>query len=288
MFLSNLFKRFRKGIILAMSLVIIEDIAWIIEPTILGIVIDALIDKEYTDPSTNALTPLLIWVGLFAINSGVGTLRRSLDDKIFLNMFTSIATEVGERSMNKNLSVSRTTARAELSYQYISFLQFRMPEILSNVINITGAIIAMYIFDWRISLTCLCIVFPLLMINVFYNKKVGLIQKEYHDKYEDIVDVFSKKDTGEIRTYYNELAKPQQRIANWSALNFGVMRFFLLIIFLAVLFIAIDLDEFSAGELFSIVAYLWTFVTASEYIPDLMESWTSLKDISRRLKTENV
>ena len=41
-----------------------------------------------------------------------------------------------------------------------------------------------------------------------------------------------------------------------------------------------------AGEIYSIVAYLWTFVTATEYLPELMESWTSLHDISKRIKAE--
>jgi hypothetical protein len=58
----------------------------------------------------------------------------------------------------------------------------------------------------------------------------------------------------------------------------------LLGIFLVVLYISIDLDDFTTGSIYSIVAYIWTFITSSEYLPELMESWTSLKDISRRLK----
>jgi len=65
------------------------------------------------------------------------------------------------------------------------------------------------------------------------------------------------------------------------------MRFTLLIIFLVVLYVAVELDNFSAGELYSIVAYLWTFVSATEYMPELLENWSSMKDISRRLKEEN-
>jgi ABC-type multidrug transport system fused ATPase/permease subunit len=104
--------------------------------------------------------------------------------------------------------------------------------------------------------------------------------------YEDVVEVISKKDPKEVERYYTELAKPQVRISNWSALNFSLMRVVLLVIFMSVIYISIELDEWSAGELFSIVAYLWTFVTASEALPELMESWTSLQDISRRLKKE--
>ena len=43
--LSSLLFRFRKGIIFAVTLVILENIAWIVEPTVFGNVIDAFIDK---------------------------------------------------------------------------------------------------------------------------------------------------------------------------------------------------------------------------------------------------
>jgi ABC-type multidrug transport system fused ATPase/permease subunit len=230
----------------------------------------------------------MLWISAFGINSGVGALRRSVDPRIFLNIFTNIAANVSESSIKRKLSVSKTAARAELSYQYIGFMQYRVPEIIEHFIAITGAIVAMYLFDWRISVTCLFIIGPLYFISKLYNKKIGILQKEYHDGYEDMYEVFAKKDPAYVKEYYSKLALPQKKIANWGALNFGFVRISLLLIFLAVLYIAIDLDDFSAGELYSIVAYLWTYVTSTEYIPELMESWTSLKDISNRIKTEDI
>jgi len=286
--LVELVKRFRKGISIAVGLVIIENLAWIVEPALFGRVIDAVIDKAVIDPQTSLVFPLLLWIAAFAVNSGVGSLRRSVDPKIFLNIFTKLATEVSRKSIVKRLSVSKTTARAELSYQYISFFQYRLPEIIEYSIAISGAVIAMYLVDWRISLTCLCIVIPLYFISKLYNKKVIALQKEYHDGFEDIYEVFAKKDPDYVTEYYTKLAEPQKKIANWGAINFAFVRGALLVIFLVVLYIAIDLDDFSAGELYSIVAYLWTFVTATEYLPELMESWTSLKDIQSRLKSEDI
>jgi hypothetical protein len=104
---------------------------------------------------------------------------------------------------------------------------------------------------------------------------------------EDVFQIFATKSAREIRHYYDLMAKPQRKIANWGALNFGVLRIFLLGIFLLVLFIAIDLDDFSTGKMYSVVAYLWTFVTSTEYLPDLMESYSSIKDIQERVRTEN-
>jgi ABC-type multidrug transport system fused ATPase/permease subunit len=286
--LVELVKRYRKVISLAVGLVIIENIAWIVEPALFGKVIDAVIDKAVIDPQTSLVFPLTLWILAFLVNSGVGSLRRSVDPKIYLNIFTQLATDVSRKAIVKRLSVSKTTARVELSYQYISFFQYRLPEIIEYSIAIGGAVIAMYLVDWRISLTCLCIVIPLYFISKLYTNKVSVLQKEYHDGFEDIVEVFSKKDPEYVQEYYNRLAQPQKKIANWGAVNFAFVRTALLAIFLVVLYIAIDLDDFSAGELYSIVAYLWTFVTASEYLPELMESWTSLKDISSRLKSEDI
>lgn len=353
MFLIDLIRRFRKGIIIAFSLVIIENVAWIIEPTVFGWVIDAVIEVHYENIEQDSLKiqseleklkneknqdtnytfyenfqtkdsielinsysenvssiqndsngskdslksfeqterssyiyPLIIWILVFIINSGLGVVRRSVDPKIFLNIYTKIATEVSHSAIKLNLNVSKTATRAQLSHEYIGFLQYRLPEVLENIIAIGGAIIALYFFDWKISLTCLCIVIPIYFANKLYSKRVAILQKEYHDNYEDIYEIFSKQDSNYVHDYYQKLAKPQKKIADWGAFNFGMTRATLVGIFLVVLYIAIDLDYFSAGELYSIIAYLWTFVTSTEYLPELMESWTSLKDISKRLKME--
>ena len=65
-----------------------------------------------------------------------------------------------------------------------------------------------------------------------------------------------------------------------------MLRFCLMGIFLLVLYIAVDIDNLTTGQTYSVVAYLWTFVTSSEYLPDLMESTSSLKEIQERVKAE--
>jgi len=284
--LSVLLARFKKGISLAISLVIVEHVAWIVEPAVFGKVIDALIERASGQASTlNAsLFPLFLWIGVFTVNSGTGVIRRIVDQKIYLAMFTQLATEISTVAQQKKFSTSKTAALAQLSEQYITFFQYRIPEIIEQIVQIGGAVIALAVFDWRISLTCLTIVLPLLLINRIYTRRVSALQKDVHDTFENAYDVFSTQKPEEINNYYQKSANIKQKIANWGALNFGVMRFILLFIFLAVLYISIDLDDFTTGSIYSIVAYIWTFITSSEYLPELMESWTSLKDVSLRLK----
>ncbi|MGE5314591.1 MAG: ABC transporter six-transmembrane domain-containing protein [Acidobacteriota bacterium] len=287
MHLIDLTRRFKTGITIAITLVVIENLAWIVEPSLFGRVIDALIETA-SGESIAVTFPLVLWVGVFLLNSIVGAVRRSVDQRIFLNMFTEIATDVAAMGKKHRLSISKTAARAELSREYITFFQYRLPEILEQSIAIVGAVIALVFFDLRIAITCLGIVIPLVIITRFYNKKVIVLQRTVHDTREEAFEVFSLKDSDKVREYYRSMAGVQQKIANWGAVNFLLMRVFLLGIFMIVMYIAIDLDDFTTGNIYSIVAYLWTFVTSSEYLPELLESWTSLSDISQRLRNEEV
>ncbi|MBC8043121.1 MAG: hypothetical protein IAF08_06725 [Rhizobacter sp.] len=291
--LIDLIKRFRGKLSVALSLVVIENVAWILEPAIFGGVIDAMIGRVSSTGlrpqlfSFDAgLFPLAVWIGVYAINSGTGVLRRIVDQKIFLGIFTHLAADVARIAKGQGHSVSRTAARAQLSREYITFCQYRLPEILEQIIAIVGAMIALAAFDWRIAAACSTMILPLVVLNLLYSKRVSISQKEYHDRYEDIYEVFAAGDPERVKAYYTALARPQQRIANWGAFNFGVMRVVLLAVFLVVLYISIDLNPFTTGTIYAIVAYLWTFVSSSEYLPELMESWTSIKDISRRLHDE--
>jgi len=109
------------------------------------------------------------------------------------------------------------------------------------------------------------------------------IQVTLHDRYEDEYNVFSTREPVKIRSYYDEIADLEIRYSQRSTLSYGVVRVFLLIMFLSTLYISIDLDRFTIGALYSIVAYVWSFVTATEYIPYLSEKWVELRDASRRI-----
>ncbi|HTY60407.1 MAG TPA: ABC transporter six-transmembrane domain-containing protein, partial [Bacteroidota bacterium] len=225
--LSDIVKQFRKGIIIALSLVVVEHVAWIIEPTLFGNLIDATIDELKGTPGSSYVLPLCLWVCAFLVNSGVGTARRSVDQRIYLNMFTEIATRVSRAAVERRLSISQTAARAQLSREFITFFQYRIPEIGEQVIAIGGALIGLMFFDYRIALSCLFVVAPLLIVNRFYNRTVVSLQKQIHDSVEETYEVFATKDPEKVREYFTALALPQQRIADWGAVSFGLLRFVL-------------------------------------------------------------
>jgi hypothetical protein len=284
--LPDLVRAYRWSIALALSLVLVENIAWIIEPSRFGPVLDALIAVARKEPKASAVGPLLLWIGIFAVNSGAGVLRRSVDPRIYLRVYADIVAGVVQTGRQWNLPISVTAARAALSRDFIDFLEYRVPDLLEQAIAVGGALVGLSFFDYRIALACAIVVFPLLWTRRLYRRHLVALQREVHDRLEGALDTIQQRDVAGIRQYYLDVARPQRAIANWGAASFGVMRLVLLGVFLVVLFVAIDLDDFSTGELYTIVAYLWTFVTSSEYLPELMESWSAIKDLSRRFEAE--
>jgi hypothetical protein len=277
---------YRKSIFLAFSFIVVEKAAWIIEPTVFGNVIDAMIEAVATPPKGSPTIPLLIWIGIFTINSSMGTFRRSRDEKIFLGIYNDLVFNLARKMKMGSLTASRAAARAELTREVVIFYQYRLPDLIEQGIDIGGAVIALTLFDWRLGATCATILVPMYFMSRLYNKKVTFFQKQIHDQQEDVYSIYSTNNVEQVQSYYVEMAKWKQKIANWGAMNFGILRVFLLGIFLVILYVAIDLDDFSTGNIYSIAAYVWTFVTSSEYLPEQLESMASVKDIGQRLQTD--
>ncbi len=288
MTLIEVVKRYKKGFTLIAVLIIVENVAWILEPSIFGTVIDSLIEKagsKVTGFSLSHTMPLFIWVLVYVVNSSSGILRRFFEPRVFRKMYVEIITGLVIHAKKQNIDISKTAGHAQLAEEYITFFQYRLPEAAEQIISITGAIIALSMYDYRIFLTCVLVGIPLAIAAKIYNSKVSLLQKELHDNFEFAYDTLANREIPEVQKFYYGMAGLQQKIAGWGAFNFGFMRFILLLVFVSVLYIAIDMNDFTTGSIYSIVAYLWTFLTSIEYVPDLMEHWLSLKDISGRIST---
>jgi hypothetical protein len=120
--LLDLFRTYKKKILFIFSLTIVENVAWIIEPWIFGMLIDEFILKANGSVFHLApikFLPLFLWILLYAINSGTGTIRRMYEPKIFQNIFADIVTKISERGNRDNVNASVVTGRAQLSHEYI-------------------------------------------------------------------------------------------------------------------------------------------------------------------------
>jgi len=287
MTLKQIMSENKGSIALVHSFILLENISWIIEPTFFGQLLDAMIDKFYDKEKINIMFPMAIWIFIYLLNALGGTLGRFFSGKVYSRMYSDVATNLIAYSRKKHHPVSKTLGRAELAKEYMTFLKDRLPEVTWQLCASFGAIVALIFYDWRIALVCFTVIFPMVLINNIYRKNVVHLQKDIHDNREDLYSVVEEKNMEKIHEYYHSMVIPQTRIAKWNSLDYGIVKVLLMIIFIVVLFICVDVDRFTTGKIYAVVAYIWTFIASTEYLPGLMESFTSVKELSTRLREES-
>lgn len=286
MAVKQIISKYRNSIGLLLLFVLIENIAWIIEPTFFGKLLDALIGHFYDHEKIDYFIPLFIWVLVYFINVLGGSLHRLFSGGTFARMYADVATNVIDESKSRGDKYSKMLVRSELVKEYITFFKDRLPEMLWQFSASAGAIIALFFYDYRIGLVCLGVIVPVAYINNLSRKKVTQLQKDIHDYQEELYKLIENRNTSNINQFLNKMISPKTRIARWNSFSFTTVKTLLVIIFIVVLFICVDLDDFSTGKIYSIVAYLWTFIGQTDYLPELMESLGSIKDLNMRFEQD--
>jgi hypothetical protein len=278
--------KYKYSILLILLFVLIENISFIIEPTFFGKLLDALIDHFYDHEKAEYIFPLVIWIIVYMINVIGGTLHRLFNGIIYSKMYANVATEVVLDSKCRDDQFSKMLVRAELVKEYITFFKERLPEVMWQLSATAGAIIALFFYDYRIALVCVTVVIPIAIINNLNRKNVVRLQKDIHDNQEELFNLMESRDSTNITMFYKNTISPKTKIARWNAFSYSSVKILLIVIFIAVLFICVDVDKFTTGRIYSIVAYLWTFIASTDYLPELMESLASVKDLNIRFSTE--
>ncbi|HEY5533313.1 MAG TPA: ABC transporter six-transmembrane domain-containing protein [Ignavibacteria bacterium] len=278
--------KYKYSIVLILLFVLVENVSFIIEPTFFGKLLDSLIDHFYDHEKADYIFPLVIWIIVYLINVVGGTLHRYFNGSIYSRMYANVATEVVLESECRKDEFSKMLVRAELVKEYIAFFKERLPEIMWQLSATAGAIIAIFFYDYRIALVCVTVIIPIAFINNLNRKKVTHLQKDIHDNQEELFHLIESRDSSKITSFYQNTISPKTRIARWNAFSYGTVKVLLIIIFIGVLFICVDVDKFTTGRIYAIVAYLWTFIASTDYLPELMESLASVRDLNVRFSTE--
>jgi ABC-type multidrug transport system fused ATPase/permease subunit len=278
--------KYKYSISLILIFVLIENVSFIIEPTFFGKLLDSLIDHFYDHEKVDYVLPLIIWIIVYLINVVGGTLHRLFNGIIYSKMYSEIAIDVIVESKSRGDKSSKMLVRAELVKEYIVFFKERLPEIMWQLSATAGAIIALFFYDYRIALVCLLVVIPIAFINNLSRKKVTTLQKDIHDNQEELFALMEGRDISKISKFYRSTISPKTMIARWSAFGYSSVKVLLIFIFIGVLFICVDVDKFTTGKIYSIVAYLWTFIASTDYLPELVESLASVKDLNVRFNKD--
>ena len=274
--LGTLFSTYRRRILLTFSLVLLENVFELLYPFATGVAINGLLNGNYSSLS-------LLGSAWFA-HLISGAFRKVYDTHTFTRVYGDVATAVVLTQGARGVPTSQIVARSALSRELVDFFEHDVPAIITTFTGFAGALVMLFLYDRGIGLYCLLVLVPLLVINRIYARRANVLNRGLNDQLENEVDIVTARQPEAVRTHYRLLAQWRVRLSNAEVADWGVMELFLIGLAGVVLIRAVALPGVQAGDIYAVVAYLWSYLASLDHVPFTVQQLGRLRDIGQRLQ----
>jgi len=257
--------------------IFIAQLIFLAEPFIIGKMIDGLLAKDY------------FWLFVFLIMELIANVfiykRMVFDTKVYVKMYNELIFEYLDRDKNSN--TSERLARTDLANEIIHFLEWDVHYYIYSIITLVGTLCFIFIEHIPTGFIVLSCSIPVIFIVVKFYKKIAQGTRVANSHYEQKMSVMETCDKEKIETFFKRrarviIAQSTLQGKNWISLNM-VKTIFLI---LTLVIFTSDVINLSHGQAISIYSYITQFLISLMSIPIGMETFTRMKDILKRIKTD--
>ena len=274
--LGPLFAMFWRRIGMTWLILIAETTLFALIPLMIGRAIDGLLGGD--------LTRLWELAALMFALLFVAVGRRVYDTRAYGSIRVALGTRLNRRY--PHLPVSARSARQDMARELVDFLEMQAPELLTALVQITTALILLWLFHpW---LAGSAIIAAVVMVGIYglSHRRFYRLNSNLNQQKERQVHILTAGGGLAFARHLRALRRHEVRLSDTEALVYGFIYAGLMAFLLFNLWFAAQLIEPSAGDIFSIVTYSTTFLEASIALPVALQAMTRLSEISTRINSE--
>ena len=272
-YILSIFKEYKYQLLLIYFYLFVAQSLILLEPYVLGKMIDGLLNKQYMWMFT--------FLGIVLIENILIFRRMVYDTKIYTKIYNNIVLKYLKREKDSNHSSK--IARTELSNNIINFLESDIHFYIYAILTVIGSLAFIFMNSVITGLIVVAAIAPICTIVYFLYKKIAQSTRITHDHYERKIEILSDNDDDKVETFFKRRRKiliygSTLQGKNWTALN-SIKSVFLVI----ALFVFTHNSTISQGETVSMYAYINQFLISLMSIPISIETFTRMKDIIKRI-----
>ncbi len=136
-------------------------------------------------------------------------------------------------------------------------------------------------------IACLIIVAILMCFVSSYASKNETFYRRLNNRLEKEVDHVNKASFGALKRHYDTLARLRVVLSDreaWGYLSIGL----LVSALFSMTIIRMSMESgINAGHIYSVMTYMWMFATSLDDAPQLLEKFSQLRDIGKRVSTDD-
>ena len=272
-YILSIFKEYKYQLLLIYFYLFVAQSLILLEPYVLGKMIDGLLNKQYMWMFT--------FLGIVLIENILIFRRMVYDTKIYTKIYNNIVLKYLKREKDSNHSSK--IARTELSNNIINFLESDIHFYIYAILTVIGSLAFIFMKSVITGLIVVASIAPICTIVYFLYKKIAQSTRITHDHYERKIEILSDNDDVKVETFFKRRRKiliygSTLQGKNWTALN-SIKSVFLVI----ALVVFTHNSTISQGETVSMYAYINQFLISLMSIPISIETFTRMKDIIKRI-----
>ncbi|MDH2997019.1 hypothetical protein A1D22_04880 [Pasteurellaceae bacterium LFhippo2] len=264
-----------KKLIATFSLVGLENALFLLYPLVGSFAVNAVLAGNVLHALLYAVMILVIW--------SVGSARRAVDTRAFVRIYAELAVPVILNQKGKG-STSSATAHATLSRQFVNFFEDQLPTLITSVFSIIGSVVMLIAIEFWSGLVALVILISFSLVLPRYTKMNDRLYFKLNNRLDNEVNVIERSQSHELIKHYNLLSKIRIAISNREAFSYLLIGIAMTILFGTTLVILSLKDGIQAGHIYAVITYLWTFAMSLDDMPRLVEKFSELKDIGKRVE----
>ena len=255
------------------GLVALENALFLLYPLVGSFAVNAVM-------AGNTLQALVYAVMVFGIWA-VGSARRAVDTRAFVRIYANLAVKAIVNEKQKG-STSTAMAHAVLARQFVAFFEEHLPILITALFNVVGSVLMLLIIEFYAGVVALLILSVFAFVLPSYSKKNDRLYFKLNNRLENEVNTIEKNHNPWLIKHYDLLAKIRIAISNREAFSYLMIGVSMAILFGTTLTI-LSHKTVQAGHIYAVITYLWGFAMSLDDMPRLVEKFSELKDIGKRV-----
>ena len=275
--LKSIATEHNKKLILTFTLVLAENGLFLAYPIFAGFAINAIMQGNTLNALIYALFVLVAWL--------VGAIRRRVDTQAFANIYAKLAVNVIMNEKQNTKDDSAIIARVALSREFVNFFETHFPMFFTSVISIIGSAFMLIFVEPKVAVACFAVMTFFLIFLPRYIKKNDDLYLRLNDRLEKEAKVIGVFNKSTLNRHYDVVSKFRIAISNREAMSYFIIGISASLLFLVAI-IVLSSQQTNAGHIYSVMTYIWNFVISLDDSPKLIEEFSNLKDIGKRIDAQ--
>ncbi|HBD80715.1 MAG TPA: hypothetical protein DC039_08830, partial [Leclercia adecarboxylata] len=185
-------------------------------------------------------------------------------------------------------SASTIAARVALSREFVDFFEKHLPVLVTSVASIIGAAVMLLLLQFWTGVACLFILaFFALFLPGFSSRNEALFVR-LNDRLEKEVAFVNSASRRSLSRHYDVLARLRIKLSDREAFGYLAIGTVTAILFASTILTMSFEGGLDAGHIYSVMTYMWMFAMSLDDGPQLLEKYSQLKDIGKRVNTSTL